>query len=428
VDRRHFLAAALAASSAPLFAQALPELMAAAGKRRVVIVGGGWGGLSAARRLREFAPELEVVVLERNAVFRSCPLSNRWLVGLLPEERLVHDYKAAANAYGYRFVQAEVTAVDRERRRVVTPLGTVAYDWLILAVGIRHDYSAWLGGDRAAIDHARKHYPCAFTPSGDEARALKAKLDAFAGGDLVMTVPPSPYRCPPAPYERAGMIGWLLKSRRIKGRLIVIDPNTILPAFARVFAEQYRDQILHVPHATVKEFDPFRKTIATDFDEFRFDDAIVMAPQQAGDLVWQAGLVGRDADGKPSGWAAHDPVHLHAVDDERIFLIGDLMGWVSPLFGPYPKTGQIASRLGRIAAREIAARARGAAPERLLPDSTCHIYTSIEPMEALRLEASYRFRGDGLIVQSGKQSADPQPRDEDVQWANAMFGEFLAPR
>lgn len=425
LNRRHFLAAALGACAAPLFAQALPDLLPRTRRRRVVIVGGGWGGLSAARYLRETAPELDVVLVEKNPAFWSCPLSNKWLVGLIDTKVLVHDYAAAAAAYGYRYLQAEATAIDRERRRVVTAQGTLDYDWLILAVGIRYDFEALLGGDREAIAHTRRHYPCAFVP-GDEAHALKAKLDRFTGGDLVMTLPPLPYRCPPAPYERACMIGWLLKQRGIKGKLIVLDPNPVMPAFGRVFGDQYRDQIVYMPHAAVKAFDPFAKTIVTDFDSLRFDDAIIMAPQQAGDLVWQADLIGRDDAGKPTGWAAQDPVHLHAVDDETVFLIGDLIGKVSPQFGYYPKTGQLASRLGRIAAGEIAARARGAVPERRLPDSACYVYTRVEPPEMVRLDARYRFRGDGLVVQASTQSFNPQPRNEDVQWAQAMFGEFLA--
>jgi hypothetical protein len=32
-----------------------------------------------------------------------------------------------------------------------------------------------------------------------------------------MTVPPGPARCPPAPYERALMIAWWLKTRGIPG-------------------------------------------------------------------------------------------------------------------------------------------------------------------------------------------------------------------
>lgn len=424
LTRRDFLGLGLAACALPVRA-AVPELMPRGRARRVVIVGGGWGGLSAARHLRALAPELEVVLLERNAAFWSLPLSNRWLTGRIDGRHLSHDYARAARHHGYVFVHADVTAIDRERRRVVTARGALDYDWLVLAVGIGYDYAPLLGDDRRAIDYTRTQYPCAFT-AGAEVQALKAKLDGFAGGDLVMTLPPAPYRCPPAPYERAAMIAAAFKARRLKAKLIVLDPNPLMAGFSRVFEDQYRDQIVYVPHARIKALDPFRKTIATEFDELRFDDAIIMAPQQAGELVRQAGLVGRDAQGKPSGWADQDPVHLHARDDQRVFLIGDLMGQVSPLFGAYPKTGQLASRLGRIAAAEIAARANGRVPERLLPDSVCHVYTNVEPPEALRIEASYRFRGDGVIVQATQQHFDPHPQDEDLRWAQGMFAELLA--
>jgi NADPH-dependent 2,4-dienoyl-CoA reductase/sulfur reductase-like enzyme len=427
LSRRHFLtaSAALCIGAAPLIGRAAPALLPASKGGRVVIVGGGWGGLSAARHLRDFAPGLEVVLLEKNPAFWSLPLSNKWLAGLTDASLLTHDYAAAARAFGYTFIRAEVSAIDRERRRVVTAQGTLDYDWLILAVGIRYDYEAWFGNDRRAIDHTRQNYPCAYIPGG-EPQALKAKLDRFQGGDLVMTLPPMPYRCPPSPYERACMIGWLLKSRRIKGRLTLLDPNANAPVFSRIFSEQYPDEVVYVPHARVKSVDPFNKTIATDLADFRFDDAILMAPQQAGDLVWQAGLIARDAAGKPTGWAGQDPVHLHAREDERVFLIGDLIDKASLLFGHYPKSGHMANRLGRIAAREIAARAKGAAPETLLPESVCYVFTRFEPLEMMRVESHYRLRGDGLIMQTVKQSFDPNPAGEDMEWARSMFGEFLA--
>ena len=423
VNRRRFLVSAAALGAAPWVKAA--DLLPPAKGRRVVIVGGGWGGLSAARHLRDAAPELEVVVVEPQPVFWSHALSNRWLAGLIDGKLLTHDRGAAARAFGYSLVQAEVTVIDRDRRRVHTDRGALAYDWLILATGIRHHSGAWFGDDRAAADHTRRHFPAAFT-GRDETLALKAKLDSFKGGDLVMTVPPMPYRCPPAPYERAAMIGWLLKTRGVKGRLHVLDPNPITLGFDKIFRHDFADQISYLPNAAVKAVDPYGKTISTEFDTIPFDDAILLPPQQAGDLVWQAGLEARGGDGKPTGWAAQDPVHLHAVGDERVFLVGDLIDKASPLFGHYPKTGHLAARLGRIAALEIAARSRGREAPRELPEGVCYVIAKPEPREMMRVETHYRFRGDGEIQQTVKQTYDAQPRGEDEAWARGMFGEFLA--
>lgn len=417
LSRRDFLLCALAAGAA----QALP---ARAAGGRVVIVGGGWGGLAAARELRRLAPELKVTLIERNGAFWSLPLSNRWLVGRLEERELRRDYAAAAQAQGWRFVRATVVEVDRERRRVVTPHGSFDYDWLILAAGIRYDWAALLGDDARAIEQVRERHPCAFVAG--EGNALKAKLDGFAGGDLIMTIPPLPYRCPPAPYERALMIGELFKRRGVRGRLVVVDPNPPMPAFHHALSVQYRDWISYVPHGRIKSFDPFRKTLVTEFDEIRYDDAIVMAPQQAADPVWLAGLIGSDAQGRPTGWADVDPLRLHARGDERVFVVGDSVGTVSPLFGAYPKTGQLASAQGRIVAADIAAQARGEAPPRRLPESVCRVFTRVEPPEALRIETTYRLRGDGLVVQAIAQRFDPAPGDEDLLWLRGALGEFFA--
>lgn len=422
--RRHFLVSSLALGAAWAARPALADLLPHSRARRVVIVGGGWGGLTAARHLRGMAPELEVVLIERNPTFRSLPLSNKWLVGLGQDSGRGHDFAAIARARGYRLVRAEASAIDRESRRVITGKGSIDYDWLILAVGIRYDYASWFGDDQRAALHSRQNHPAGFV--ADELDLVKRKLTEFKGGDFVMTLPPPPYRCPPVPYERAVMIAWWFRQKGIKGRVVIVDPGPGMQAFNRVFADRYEKQIVHLTHARVTAVDPFNKTIATEFDDLHFDDAMLMPAQQAGDLVWQAGLVERGGDGKATGWARVDPVRLHAIDDDRVFLIGDLIGRVSPLFGHYPKSAHLAHQLGRIVAGEIAGRARGRLPEPRLPESVCHVYTDVAPMERVRIDARYRFRGDGVIAQSVRQVADPQPRGEDVDWARSMHADFLA--
>jgi NADPH-dependent 2,4-dienoyl-CoA reductase/sulfur reductase-like enzyme len=416
MKRRALLQAAAALAATPFLARA-------ATAQQVVVVGGGWGGLAAARALRELAPQLEVTLLERNSEFRSQPLSNRWLAGLAPEALLRHDYRQAAQRWGYRFVATEVLEIDRAARKIATSAGRFGYDWLILAPGIREDFSPWYGVDREAAAFTRRRFASAFAAAGEQV-ALKARLENFKGGDLVMTIPPMPYRCPPAPYERAGLIAWWMKRRGIKGRLLVLDPNQPALGFDRIYRDSFRDQITYLPQARIRSIDPYRQQLITEFETIDFAEAILAPPQQAADLAWQAGLVAGAGDGKPSAWAEHDPVTLQAAGDERVFLAGDVLDRSSPLFGFYPKTGELAARLGRIAATQVAARAAGGTAERQLPQSTCYVIARPEPLETMRLETTFRWRGDGLIQQTVRQSYNPQAADEDIDWARRMFAEL----
>jgi hypothetical protein len=403
-------------SSAPLVTRTAGQ--------RVVIVGGGWAGLSAARALRQIAPELDVVLIDRDPILRSLPLSNPWLVGRTPERLARVDLAALAQVLGYCFVPAEVQSIDRAQRQVHTSQGRFDYDWLVLAAGIDYDYAAWFGDDARATAQTREKFPAGFVAS--ELDLLKRRLDDFKGGDLVMTIPPPPYRCPPAPYERAMLIGWWLKTKRIPGKLTVIDASAGIPRFTHLFAERYPDQIVHRPHSDGLTIDPFARKLSTDEGEINFQHALLLPPMQASKLVAQTGLLGVNTQGQPTRWAGVDPLRLRSSVDERVYLVGDLLDTVSPLFGHYPKTAHIATRLGTSAALQIAAVSRGQTPAPVdFPQSICHVWLDADPAEQLIIEANYRHRGDGLITQAVRQHDNPQPRDEDLQWARGLYADSL---
>lgn len=414
-NRRQFL---LAAGLLSL----LPPAFAA--NRRVVIVGGGWGGLAAASQLRQLVPELEVTLVDRQPAFMSFALSNRWLVeaGAAPWAR--HDYAGLAKKHGYGFVQGDVTGVDIAQRNVATSHGVLPYDWLVLAPGIRENWSAWQVEDPQAIAELRRRHSGAMQSAAD-LPALKQRLANFKGGDLLMTIPPAPYRCPPAPYERALFIAWWLKTQKIPGKLVIIDPNPMMPAFRNILLDRYKDQVTYLDHAKVRSVDLARQSVSTDIDDIRFDEALLCPPQQAADVLWQSGLIRPEEGGKPSGWAAQGATDFRSAADGRVFVIGDAAGLVSPQFGYFPKTGQVASRMGQAVARQIAAQVTGKPPTPLLPESVCHVTSSIEPLENIRIDTSYRDRGDGFLIQTVKQTRNPNPAGEDAAWAAAMYGELL---
>ena len=439
ISRREILKAGAAtafAAASPLMAQPLimsasSELMPRTGQRRVVIAGGGWGGLTAARHIREEAPDLEVVLLERNPVFWSCPLSNKWLIDVVDTNFLVHSYMRPASKHGYTFIQSEISEIDRAKKRVHTAQGFVDYDWLVVAPGIRYAFESWFGNDRKAIDYTRTNFPTAYIPSAEHA-LVKEKIRNFKGGTFVMTLPPPPHRCPPSPYERACLMAWHFKQNKIPAKIVILDPKPriapITIGFKQAFEELYPDIITHIPNATVKEVDPFNKVIKTAAGDFKFDDALLMTPHQAGDLAWKAGLIGTDAQGKPTGWAAVHPLFYNVKDDPQVFVAGDAVGAVSPHFGHYPKSGHVANRQARAIAKHIAQQSRGQELKPVIIDNLCYMLVNNSPREAIAVQFDYKIGPDGQLLQTVLDDNDRRAElwQADLNWVGYMFKDFAA--
>lgn len=83
-DRREFLKIAAGGTlltAFPNIAFSAPELMKEKGPR-VVIVGAGFGGATCAKYLRMWSDKkIEVILVERNPAFISCPMSNTVIGG-----------------------------------------------------------------------------------------------------------------------------------------------------------------------------------------------------------------------------------------------------------------------------------------------------------------------------------------------------------
>ena len=446
MKRRNFLISpsalalgAAAGSIAPSLALAAPAIITPQSRilprqgkgPRIVICGGGWGGMTAARYLRDLIPNADAVLLERYPTFWSGPMSNKWLIDIVGTDFVNRDMLRPANTYGYQLLQTEVTGFERDKKLVHTSHGLIEYDFLILSGGIRNDYEAWFGNDQRAIDYTRKHFPNAYIPN-QEMFALKQKVKNFKGGTLVMTLPPPPHRCPPSPYERACLIAWHIKKNKIPGKILILDPKPkigpIGAGYKQAFEELYPDIITHVPNARVQEVDPFNKRIKTAAGEFKFDDAILMPPHQAADMVWHAGLIGKDATGKPTGWADMHPRLFTANSDDRVYFVGDLMGMISDQFGHYPKSAHVANYIGRIVAKNIAQRVSGKEVTPLLPDNLCYMMVNGDPQEEISVKFEYELDATGKVIQTqiDMDVRTPDLVKEDFDWINSRFSDFLA--
>jgi NADH dehydrogenase len=106
---------------------------------RVVILGGGFGGLSAARSLRERPVRVTLVDRRNHHLFQ--PLLYQVATAALnPSDIAVPIRRILRRQENVEVVLGEATAVEVPGRRVLLRDGTVAYDFLIIATGATHAY------------------------------------------------------------------------------------------------------------------------------------------------------------------------------------------------------------------------------------------------------------------------------------------------
>lgn len=111
LDRRNFIKLLGGASSLAMAACAGTggALSGPTGGRRVVVVGGGYGGTIAAKYIRMLDSSIEVILIERNDHYVSCPFSNLYIAGALKDlTPLTIRYDKLTANHGIKFVQAEV--------------------------------------------------------------------------------------------------------------------------------------------------------------------------------------------------------------------------------------------------------------------------------------------------------------------------------
>src|SRR2546422_10689821 len=108
MKRRDFLKFAGAMSLAGCAGTASP-------KGRVVVIGGGYGGASAAKYIRLWDPSIEVVMVERENVFTSCPISNLVLGGYRSMDDIRRGYDGL-RTHGVQIVNDEATAIDTAKK------------------------------------------------------------------------------------------------------------------------------------------------------------------------------------------------------------------------------------------------------------------------------------------------------------------------
>ena len=424
MDRRQFIQVGSAASVLGLSAGCAST--GGAGRGKVVVVGGGFGGATAAKYLRMWSDgALDVTLVEPNAAFVSCPISNLVLEGAKQIADVTVSYDNLAKRHGVKVVKDSAVGIDLDKRVLKLASGdTLAYDRLVLSPGVEFLWDALPGlakpGARDKVLHAWK--------AGPQTVALRQQLQAMPdGGVYALTIPLAPYRCPPGPYERACLVAHYFSRAKPKSKVLILDANEDVTSkaalFKKAWADRYKGIIDYRPRHSLTDVDAATGTLKFEFnDDIKADVLNVLPPQRAGDIAHNAGLTTAN-----KRWCEVDWLTMESKAAKNVHILGDALQ-VAPLM---PKSGHMANQHAKVAAAAIVALMSGREPNPLpIYNNTC--YSFVSATEVVHVSSVHRYDAEKktllTVPGSGGLSdvASPVEGAYALGWANNIWADALA--
>jgi sulfide:quinone oxidoreductase len=338
--------------------------------RTVAILGAGVGGLHAAARLRSLLADSDEVVLVDRSFDGVLGLSLPWVMRGWRQASQVRVRPVPRALPGVEMVTAEAKAVELGRRIIITSVGEIRYDALILAPGAALSPTGVPGLAEALRTGGASEF---YTLQG--AATLHERLRAFEGGRIALVVAGIPFRCPAAPYEGALLAADLLTETGAveKGRIDVYTPEPLpMPVAGPVVGESLVQMLsqrgigFH-PQTSVESIDAVRREVTwSGGARGHYDLLIVVPPHRPPDVAANLEL-------SPAGWLPVDARTLKTEVD-GVWAIGDATQLLLPSGKPLPKAAVFAEAEASVAADGVARYLGCDAPEPWFSgDGYCYI-------------------------------------------------------
>lgn len=352
MQRREFLKAG-AAGVAMAGIAGCAGMPGGAPKARVVVVGGGYGGATASKYIRMLDPSIEVVLVEPNEVFVSCPISNLVLGGFKTIGDVTTPYTGLERNHGVRIVRDMAVAIDPDKKQVRLARGEpIAFDRVIVAPGIDFIPGAIPGLASADAQERVLHA----WKAGPQTVQLRRQLEQMRdGGVFVLSMPEAPYRCPPGPYERACQVAAYFKAAKPRSKVLLLDANGDVtskgPLFKKAWAELYKGIIEYRPNSKAIDVDAKAGVVKLELEDVKGDVLNVLPPMKAGRVADPFITANKR-------WCEVDWLTYESKAAKGVHVLGDSLQ-IAPLM---PKSGHMANGHGKACAAAVVALINGEAP------------------------------------------------------------------
>ena len=390
---------------------------------RVVVIGAGIGGGTAATYIKMWSPAIDVTVVEREAGFISCPISNLVLAGNTTMSEISRDYSGLANR-GIKVVRDDAVAIDTVAKTVRLASGsTLNYDRLIVSPGVDLIYDTIPGlnnvAAQAQVLHAWK--------AGPQTLALRKQLELMRdGGVFVFHIPLAPYRCPPGPYERVCQIADYFKRAKPKSKIIVLDSNPDIVSkaglFRAVWNGQYKGMIDYRPNSEIADVDVKGMTIKLQFGDVKGDVLNVVPPQRAADIARNAGLITAN-----NRWCGVDWLTNESVKVPGIHVLGDATLSAALM----PKSASMANQHAKICAAAVIALIKGQpVNQQPMMMNTCYSFVDAKNVIHVTSVHQYSAAEKTMIAVKGAGGLSDKPSELEGTyawgWARNIWADSLS--
>ncbi len=343
----------------------------------IIIIGGGFSGATCAKYLKLWGGNsVNVTIIEKNSTYVSPILSNLVLNSQKTTKDLTFTYSTLKQKYKINFIHENVIDIDKANKKLtLSNSKTVKYDQLVLATGI--DFEKVNEYDFKKVPHAWQ--------SRDGINDLKAKIESMRDGDtFIMSIPSSPYRCPPGPYERACVVADYLKNKKrfYNSKVIVLDANSKIIVKEDTFGAEFRRYgIDYRPNSIVTKVD--ESTNSVTFEENGVTKRLsakvlnIIPNQKAAPIVFKAQI-------NSGKFAPVNPLSYESLIANDIYIIGDSQATSQP------KAGHIGNSEAKICADAILRKLNNIAlyPS---PKTNSACYSPVSSTKASWLSAVYRY-------------------------------------
>jgi NADPH-dependent 2,4-dienoyl-CoA reductase/sulfur reductase-like enzyme len=368
---------------------------------------------------------IQVTLVEPNATFISCPISNLVLGGSKSMADITTPYDNLSSRHGVKMVRGMVTSIDPDKRMVKLAGGAeLAYDRLILSPGVDFMWETLPGmskpGAQDKVLHSWK--------AGPQTVALRKQLEAMPdGGVYAMAIPLAPYRCPPGPYERACQIASYFSKAKPKSKVLILDANDDVtskgPLFKKAWNERYKNIVEYRPKHALTDVDAASNTLKFEFnDSIKADVLNVIPPMRAGDIAVKTGLATAN-----KRWCEVDFLTFESKAAPNIHVLGDSIQ-IAPAM---PKSGHMANQHGKTCAAAVVALLTGKSPNAMpIYNNTCYSFVSDEDVVHVSSVHQYDATKKTMVTVAGSGGVSSAANELEgryaMSWARNIWADTLA--